>query len=568
MTARAVPIADQKTADTILLNGYIYTMDPQLPTVEALAIRAGLIIALGDSDHISAFTGAETTVVDLQGRMAMPGLIDAHCHPTKGAIAELFSCKFAFTASLADIAQALSAFVARNPKADWIIGGRWGSGLFAHSTIASPRAWLDQYSAGKAVYLRDDSGHNGWANSEALRRLGLTRDTPDPGGGTIVRDPHSGDPTGVLLEEADVAARSKLPDWTDDQYRTGVREMVRIANRYGITGITDADATEPLLKAYRDIDQRGLLSLHVAAAISTPYGRRMTPLDYDHIEALRERYASDHVDTRFVKIYEDGVPTAARTAAMLAPYVAHHDFPSDYTGLLHVDEETLTKDIAELEKRGFTVKLHTAGDRSVRVALNAIERAHQISGRSDLRHELAHACFVDPADIPRFRALNVVADLSPYLWFPSPLYEAMVGAVGARGMHCWPIRNLLEAGAPLLAGSDWPAAVASMDPWIGIAAMVTRCDPRHLTSGSLWPEQAVNLEQALRIFTIEGAHALRRDQLTGSLQVGKSADVIVLNRNLFRLSPDAIADTVVELTLFAGRIVHQESTKQWVLPHS
>jgi len=276
-------------ADTILRNGQIYTMEPDVPKVEALAIRDGRIIALGSTAQISALADTETAIVDLRGRMAMPGLIDAHCHPTKGAIADLFSCKFGFTASLDDIARALTTFIAKHPEVEWIIGGRWGSGLFESNPIPSPRHWLDQYSAGKAVYLRDDSGHNGWANSAALQRLGVTADTPDPRGGTIVRDPRSGEPTGLLLEEADVAARSRVPDWSDEQYRSGVQEMVQIANRYDITGITDADATEPLLKAYRDIDHAGALSLHVAAAISTPYGHRTTPLDYDLIEALRDR---------------------------------------------------------------------------------------------------------------------------------------------------------------------------------------------------------------------------------------------------------------------------------------
>ncbi|MBM4258489.1 MAG: amidohydrolase family protein [Deltaproteobacteria bacterium] len=254
------------------------------------------------------------------------------------------------------------------------------------------------------------------------------------------------------------------------------------------------------------------------------------------------------------------MPTGARTAAMLAPYVPHPSFPDGYTGVLHVDEYTLTTDIAQLEKRGFTVKLHTAGDRSVRVALNAIERAHKISGRADLRHELAHAGFIDPLDIPRFRALNVVADLSPYIWYPSPINAAIVNAVGERAHHYWPIRDLLEAGAPLLAGSDWPAAVASMDPWIGIEAMVTRQDPTRATPGSVWSEQAVSLEQVLPIFTVAGAYALRRDHVTGSLRVGKSADVIVLDRNLFTIDLHAIANTVVEMTLFAGRVVYQSHT--------
>ena len=552
------PQPERQAAEIILFNGFIYTVEQDQPTVEAVAIRAGKIIALGTSEEVRKLAGEKTQVIDLQDRMVMPGLIDGHCHPTKGAIANLFSCKFAFSATAEDIARILKEYVEKNPDAEWVIGGRWDSSFFDNNDIPSPRTWLDSYSGDKAVYLRDITGHNGWANTRALQLLGLAKDTPDPGGGKIVRDPETGEPNGLLIEEADVSARSRLPDWTAEQYRAGVLEMVRIANGYGITGMTEADASEPLLKAYQDTDQAGNLSLHMAASITTPYGARDTPLDYDHIEALRDQYASDHVDTRFVKIYEDGVPTGARTAAMLAPYMPHGDFPEGFTGLLHVDEATLTKDLTELEKRGFTVKIHTAGDRAVHVSLNAIEKAHAASGRSDLRHELAHAGLVAPADIPRFNQLNAVADLSPYIWFPSPIMQSVLDAVGERAEHYWPIRDLLEAGAPVLTGSDWPSAVSSMDPWIGIETIVTRRNPSGETPGALWPEQAISLEQALRIFTIEGAKALRLEAETGSLKVGKSADMIVLGQNLFNIDPDDIANTTVDMTLFAGQVVHQQ----------
>lgn len=543
--------------DNILFNGFIYTMEPDQPAAEAVAIRSGKIAALGTLAEVCKLAGEKTQRIDLRGRMVMPGLIDGHSHPTKGAIANLFSCKFAFSATQEDIARILTEHLEKNPNAELIMGGRWDSSFFEEYDIPSPRHWLDQYSRDKAVYLRDDSGHNGWANTKTLQLVGVTKDTPDPEGGKIVRDSETGEPNGLLLEEAKTLVEHRVPDWTEEQYQAGVLEMVGLANGYGLTGIKDADASVPLLKAYRDVDQAGNLSLHVAAAISTPFGHRDIPLDYDYLEDLRDEYASEHVHTHFVKIYEDGVPTTARTAAMLEPYVPHENFPDDFTGLLHVNEETLAQDLTELEKRGFTVKLHTAGDRAVQVSLNAIEKAHAASGRSDLRHELSHAGFVAPSDIPRFQQLNAVADLSPYVWFPSPIIQSVLDAVGERGKRYWPNRDLLEAGAPMLGGSDWPAAVPSLDPWIGIEAMVTRRDPRGETPGALWPEQAISLEQTLRIFTIEGAKALRLAEETGSLKVGKSADMIVLGHNLFSIEPGAIADTTVEMTLFAGEIVHR-----------
>ncbi|MEM7467605.1 MAG: amidohydrolase [Pseudomonadota bacterium] len=546
------------TADTVFINGRIHTMDREQPVVEAMAVENGRIVAIGASADLDALIKSDTKRVDLNDRMVMPGIIDAHCHPVKGAIATLFTARIGFTDDLDTITEIVSRSVKNSKSREWIIGGRWGSGLFDRPSDFSPRDWLDNIVSGQPVYLRDDSGHNGVANSSALAALGIDRDTPDPAGGRIVREADGVTPNGLLLEQADVEARARIPDWTAEQYRAGVREMMRIAHGFGVVGVNDADASEALLKAYHSADQDGELKVYVAASITTPYGARSKPLDYDQLELLRDTYASERVETRFVKIYEDGVPTTARTAAMLKPYLPGEGFDADHDGWLHVDETTLTNDIAELESRGFTVKIHTAGDRSVRVALNAIERAHEISGRNDLRHELAHAGFVDETDIPRFASLNTVADLSPYIWYPSPINDSVVNALGERGRQYWPIRDLLDTNAPVLTGSDWPAAVASMDPWIGIETMVTRRSPGEKSGPKLWGEQAINLERVLSMFTLDSARALKRDHQTGSLIQGKSADFIVLDRNLFAIESCEIAATQVLETWFEGDCVFRK----------
>jgi len=308
-------------------------------------------------------------------------------------------------------------------------------------------------------------------------------------------------------------------------------------------------------------DESGTLNVHMATSIRTPYGHREEALDYDEIDRIRDTYASEHVHTGFVKIFLDGVPTPARTAAMLDPYLPDEAHGSDFTGGdLHVGLETLAADLVELDRRGYTVKMHAAGDRSVHVGLNAIEVARKSLGNSEKRHELAHAGYIHPDDVSRFAELNVVADLCPILWHPSPIIDAVISAVGKeRGEQYWPTRDLLDANAPILAGSDWPSAVPDANPWPGVEAFVTRRDPRGDAEGALWPEQAITLEEAIEIYTIHGARAMKMEDRIGSIEAGKLADFIILERNIFEIPIDEVADTQIRQTYFEGKLVYENN---------
>lgn len=548
------------TADTIYLNARIYTVNPDKPWAEALAIRDGRFIQVGEREQVVALKGPDTKVIDLQGAMVMPGINDAHVHAQRGGMKNLYECNFPFSATPEQIAERVAECVADNPDAEWIRGGQWDSGFFDRFEIASPRAFLDAVSGDKAVLLNDDSNHNGWVNSKALALAGLDRDTPDPADGTIVRDPETGEPNGLLLEGAEQRVSDLLPAWNDAQMIAGAREAMRIANSFGITGLKEAYSEPRAMAAFQAVEETGELSAHLALGVQTPYGHREGPLDYAAIDRERDRYASDGLHTSFVKVFMDGVPTASRTAAMLEPYTPERAHAERHRGMLHLAPDLLTRDLIELDRRGYTVKIHTAGDRAVRVALDAIAAAREANGDSGLRHELAHAGYIDPEDLPRFAELNAVADLSPYLWHPSPIIDSVVSAVGMpRGEHYFPVKSLLEAGAPVLAGSDWPAAVETIDPWLGIEALVTRQDPRGQFPGAFWPEEAIELSEALRIMTLDGARAMRLEQRTGSIEAGKSADMIVLDRDLFAIDPRDISETRVLRTLFAGRTVYTNS---------
>jgi len=556
----ALAVAPAGAAEQVFFNGAIYTQDPTQPWAEGFAIVGGTYVAVGSNEAMHALIGPHTRVEDLRGAMVMSGLIDDHVHAVDGALGELFDCLFAADATPAQLAKILRACVARSPSGAWISGGYWASDFFEHHPDLVPRRWLDEISAERPIILRDDTGHNVWVNSAALRRAGISADAADPTGGRFVREAGTRQPNGLALEAAAEKIQAAVTVPTAAQYRRAVAHVQSLAHRFGMIGLKEADAATETIRAYQAADNHGALHLYVAACISTlaMQDKPETVLDVDRIDRIRAQYHSRLVATDFVKIYLDGVPTAARTAAMLEPYLPDAD-GRRVSGDLHVNPDVLARDVVELDRRGYTIKMHAAGDRAIRVGLDAIAAARQANPDGRLRHELAHAGYIAPVDLPRFAQLNAVAEFSPVIWYPSPIIDAVIEVLGERAKSYWPMRSLLASHAPLAAGSDWPSVVPSMDPWGGIEAMVTRSDPYHASSRTLWPEESIGLADALRIYTLGNAAALRREAQTGSIVSGKSADFIVLDRNLFKIPANQIAKVKVQRTYFEGRQVYQRA---------
>ncbi len=554
LTALSACTSAHGPADLILTNGKIYTVDESNPWVSAVAVSGQRYTYVGDNRGAMALRGGKTKVIDLDGNMAMPGINEAHAHPILGGI-ESLQCLFSPAATPAEIRASIEACRTSAPHAPWIVGGRWSSSLFKEHDLGNPRLWLDAFSADKAISLADDTGHNRWVNSKALALAGITAETRIAGGEVGVDA--NGALNGLLFESAMHPVLQAIPQLTTRQYKEVGLRSFKTANSYGMTGVMEAgDAREGVI-AYKQMDAAGQLTVHLGVAIVVPLQALDRTLDREQLLKLRDENRGTNVHPEFAKIFLDGVPTTARTAAMLAPYAAQPQDQAPVYGELLLAPEEMTELISELDALGFTVLVHAAGDRSVRVVLDAVEVTRQQNGASGLRHQLAHGGYIHPDDIPRLRALNVTADFSPYLWYPSPIADNIISALGPRGEHYWPTRSLLDSGAEVVVGSDYPAVLPNMNPWVGLESLVTRANPIGNYPGTLWKEQAVSLAEALRIFTLAGAKALRLDAQTGSVEVGKFADLIVLNHNLFDIPVDKISDTRVLRTLFKGQTVYR-----------
>lgn len=541
--------------EAVYLNGRIYTVDAQRPWVEALAVRDGRIAAVGSTAEVAALAGPATAVVDLEGRMVMPAVHDMHVHPMEAGLKELYECSFQFSLPLADILDAVQDCAADLPPGRWLRGGQWPTELLQSDTVPD-KTMLDAVVSDRPVFLLDSAFHGAWLNSLALERLGITKDTPDPEGGLIMRDRSTGEPTGVLLDNAAYSAMRDLPPYSDAQYRAALRWSVTRLNAAGVTVFRDAVAGSHTLRGYRALDDAGELRARVATSLIWK-GSWVESHEQELANiARRDEYTSANIHTDFAKIFVDGIPPSG-TGAFLEPYQPALGRGAHHRGKLIHEPARLRADVVELDRRGLSVKMHATGDRAVRVALDAVAAARRANGASGRLHEIAHAEAIHPDDLPRFAALGVVAEMSPILWYPSPLVDAMIEVLGeARVRHWWPIRSLTESGALVVYGSDWPSVVPTPSPWPGIEAMVTRRDPYGKRPGTIGPDEAVDLATAVRIFTLNGARSVYLDGETGSLEVGKSADFIVLDRNLFEIPAESIGDTRVLRTVFRGVTIY------------
>jgi len=534
-------------AELALRNGAVYTLDGARSWAQAVAIGRGRIVYVGTDAGLAAYVGARTRVVDLHGRMLLPGFQDAHIHPISSGI-QANTCDLSDLKTADEYIDAVRKYAAAHPHEAWVTGNGWLMSAFGPGGRAR-RELLDAAVPDRPVYLSSVDGHTVWVNSRALELAHITAATPDPPDGHIDRDPQTHEPLGTLQEGASAAVDAVLPPPTAAQRIAGLEYAVRLLNGYGITAIQDANVSEEDLKTYRALEQRGALSLRVVAA---QWWERTAGLEQiARFERLRREYRSALIDPGTVKIMQDS-SVENYTALLLEPY----HIPGDGRGFPMVEPQLLKEAVTRLDAAGFQVHFHTIGDGAVRQALDAIAAARTSNGDLGHRHHLAHLELIDPADVPRFRELGAAANFQP-LWAYADDYvtQLTIPFLGPeRSARLYAIGSLYRSGAVVAFGSDW--SVSSANPLEELQVAVTRMDPAGGSTEPFLPQERIALPEALAAFTINAAWVNRLEKDTGSIEVGKRADLVVLDRNLFAIPMTEIAHTRALVTLFGGRVVH------------
>jgi predicted amidohydrolase YtcJ len=538
------------TAHIVFTGGPVHLVDPAGSRTNAVAVRDGRVVALGPA--ADALIGPRTEVVDLRGRLLIPGFQDAHVHPIFGGV-ELGRCDLTGSRSADDYLRRVRDYADRYPQVEWISGAGWAMEAFPGGK--PDRRALDAVVPDRPVFLQNRDHHGAWVNSRALDLAGITAQTPDPPDGRIERDA-AGQPTGALHEGAANLVAALIPQPDGAELTAGLLRAQQLLHSYGITGWQDAwvgraGPYPDVFEVYLDAARAGTLTARVQAALWWDRERGQEQLD--ELLDQRERGQMGRLQTRTVKIMQDGVAENF-TAAMLAPYLDGCGSPTTNAGLSFVDPQRLREHVTELDRLGFQVHFHALGDRAVREALDALASARAANGWTGNRHQLAHLQVVHPDDVPRFRQLDAGANIQP-LWaaHEPQMDELTVPFLGEeRSAWQYPFGALRRAGATLAAGSDWP--VTSVNPIEGIHVAVNRVLPGSPEPAFL-PDQRLDLAAALAAYTAGSAWANHLDD-TGTIRVGALADLVLLDRDPFEQPAEAIAQTQVLRTYVGGALVY------------
>ncbi|MCB1340471.1 MAG: amidohydrolase [Pseudooceanicola sp.] len=534
-------------AELVVINADIRSMDPLVPRATALAVAGGRVLALGSDAEMRALAGQGAEVLDARGRLLLPGFHDTHIHLQDGGHHYVESADLT-TATTPDEAVALLQAFAAETNRDWIYGGFYSASALNATNL--DRHVLDRAVPDRPCFITASDAHNACLNSKAIEMLGIADDTPDPPEGTFVRDAE-GQATGMLYERAVSWCNQRRPQPDEEEYVEGVRLAQALANRHGITGVLDALVQDRHVRIYNRMAESGDLTVRVIATALVSPGEPPQQA-VARVSALRAAAQHPMFHVHSAKFFFDGV-VENRTAAMIDPY-------SDAIGG-NAPLMFAPGDIAQLfpafDAARFQIHVHAIGDMAVRAALDGMEQARAQNGPWPSRHHIAHIQFIDPADIPRFAELGVVANVQP-LWARAekPVTEDSVPVVGPeRAQYIYAFKSLRDARAEMVLSSDW--TVSTLNPFAIIETAVTRRPPRREANvESFLPEQCLDVADCVAGYTIRAAQAGWRDHETGSLTPGKWADFIVLDRDIFTCPARDIGETEVIGTWLAGEAVH------------
>jgi predicted amidohydrolase YtcJ len=541
-----------RPADLVLRGGRIATMDGARSWATALAVRDGRVLAVGPDAQVSEHIGPTTRVIELRGRGVTPGFQDAHVHPVHGGLARL-RCELHDTRGADEVLAVIAEYARAHPEETWIRGGGWYMADFPGGTPR--REDLDRLVPDRPVFLPNRDGHSAWVNSKALELAGVTAETADPADGRIERDP-DGTPTGTLHEGAQDLVGRLLPDDTPDDLEAALRLGQAYLHSLGITAWQDAIvAPETEERAYVALASRGELTARVVGAMW--WERHRGPEQIEEFVARRAATSMGRYQATSVKLMMDGV-LENFTGAMIDPYLDGAGGVTTNRGLSQIDPEGLRTWVPELDRLGFQPHFHAIGDRAVRESLDAVAAARAANGPSDTRPQIAHIQVIHPDDIVRFRQLDVAANAQP-LWacHEGQMDDLTIPFLGDRWRWQYPFRSLRAAGAVLAMGSDW--SVSTPDPMLEMELAVERVWYEHRGEGDvLLPDERLELIDALAGFTNGSAYVNHLDE-TGSLEVGKLADLAVLDRDLFDRGAGAIGETRVIATFVEGVAVFEDA---------
>ena len=540
-------------AEVIIVHAKIFTADEKRPWAQSLAVSKGRIVAVGTDDEVTRMRGIGTKMIDAGGKLVLPGFTDCHIHFLSGGLG-LRRLNLEGAANVADIQSRLRKYAAEHAGEEWIVGRGWNYAMFAPETLPNKK-YLDEVVADRAVFLRAYDGHTSWANSKALALAGITKSTPNPANGEIVRDSQTGEPTGALKESASALVGKLVPKPDHVEQLNAVRAAIRWAVQNGITRVHSAGGDFEELDVLQELRNEGQLWIRfrIAYLLEPP---ELRPQDISAIENAWKKFHDDWIEVNSAKFLLDGV-VESHTAAMLEPYTDDESTK----GSLFWDPEKYRAAVAELDKRGVQIYTHAIGDSAVRTALDAYESAAQKNRSRDRRHRVEHIETIAASDLPRFGALGVIASMQPLHSYPDEdTMEVWARNVGPeRAGRAWAWRSIAEEGGQYAFGSDWP--VVTLNPWQGIQTAVTRQTSDGKPADGFVRSQRLTVAQAVQGYTLNAAVAGHLERTEGSIEVGKVADMIIVDRNIFEISTGKIDQTKVVLTIAGGRIVYEAENR-------